>query len=86
MRPLKDVLASLGIALPGWWLTQAFAISDDGRTILGGAQDPEGRYQSFIAVIPEAQTAILLGLGLAGLACQRTRTGPAAPLDREARG
>ncbi|MBK7950719.1 MAG: PEP-CTERM sorting domain-containing protein [Deltaproteobacteria bacterium] len=74
-RPLVEVLASLGIALPGWRLTSADSISADGRTILGNALDPEGQLRSFIAVIPEPATAVLVGAGLVGLAWHRRRRG-----------
>lgn len=71
MRDLSVVLASLGIDLTGWTLTQATAISADGRTIVGVGTNPSGLTEGWIAVIPEPGTALLLGLGLAGLATRR---------------
>ncbi|MFO0688618.1 MAG: hypothetical protein U0900_07915 [Myxococcota bacterium] len=68
VRLLADVLASLGVDLAGWRLSSADAISRDGTTIIGSARDPEGRFRSYVAVIPEPTTALLVGLGLAGLA------------------
>jgi len=72
MRELSTVLTGLGIDLTGWVLTDATAISADGLTITGyGRQGTTVR--SFIAVIPEPGTALLMGLGLAGLASARKR-------------
>lgn len=68
VRPLKSYLESLGIELAGWRLTNAHSISEDGRTIVGDARDPFGRFQSFVAVIPEPGMPILVGLGLCLLA------------------
>lgn len=76
VRTLKDVLASLGIALPGWDLTAATAISRDGRTIVGQGRDPSGARQSYVAVIPEPGTAVLVATGLIALALQRRRREP----------
>ncbi|MEZ4332228.1 MAG: PEP-CTERM sorting domain-containing protein [Myxococcota bacterium] len=68
MQALDVVLASLGIDLNGWRLTDAVGISDDGRTIAGSGRSPGGRTEAWIAVVPEPGTAILLGLSLMGLA------------------
>lgn len=76
VRPLVEVLASLGIELPGWQLTSADSISADGRTILGLARDPDGQLRSFIAVIPEPATAMMIGVGLAWLARRRAGAAP----------
>lgn len=68
MRGVDVLLASLGIDLTGWKLTEGIAISADGRTILGRGADPDGIGRIWIAVIPEPGTAVLIGLGLAALA------------------
>lgn len=68
VRTLKEVLASLGVALPGWRLSSASSISQDGRTLVGYGLDPGGTFQSFIAVIPEPATGVLVGAGLVALA------------------
>lgn len=73
VRPLKDLLAAYGLHLPGWRLTDAWGVSDDGRTIVGAGIDPGGIFRSFIAVIPEPGVPLLLGLGLAGLGGMRPR-------------
>lgn len=90
VRPLVELLASLGIDLPGWQLTSADAISTDGRTLLGRARDPDGQIRTFIAVIPEPATAMLIGVGVAWLARRRgeaaSRSGmPARPRRRTCR-
>ena len=74
MRDLSIVLASLGVDLTGWTLTQATSISADGLTIVGVGTNPSGLTEGWIAVIPEPGTALLLGLGLAGLATRRSRS------------
>lgn len=73
VRTLKDVLATLGVDLPHWQLTEALSISRDGRTIVGSARNAGGALQSYIAVIPEPATAALLGVGLLALAWRRQR-------------
>jgi len=73
MQDLSIVLASLGIDLTGWTLTDATGISDDGLTIVGVGTNASGLTEGWIAVIPEPGTALLLGLGLAGLATGKRR-------------
>jgi len=50
-RSLQDVLVSqgLGSSLAGWQLTQANAITPDGRTIAGVGIDPQGNQEPWIA-------------------------------------
>jgi probable HAF family extracellular repeat protein len=71
MQSLAYLLTSQGIDLEGWTLTQASAISPDGRFITGEATNPAGDDVSFLAVIPEPSTALLLAMGLTGLAGRR---------------
>lgn len=68
MRPLGQVLTELGLDLTGWTLNIAFAISDDGRTIVGEGTNPSGNTEAWIAPIPEPSTALLLACGLLELA------------------
>lgn len=68
MRTLEQVLLGHGVALDGWELALAYAISDDGRSVLGRGTTPEGDWEPFLVVIPEPSTALLFGLGLIGLA------------------
>ena len=72
MRPLAQVLAEdYGLDLTGWTLDTALAVSADGRTIVGSGTDPGGQQEGWIATIPEPTTALLVVLGLAGLAVGR---------------
>ncbi|MEZ4279188.1 MAG: hypothetical protein R3F21_06150 [Myxococcota bacterium] len=67
VRALSDHLESLGIDLAGWTLSEARAVSEDGRFIVGSGIDPSGRSSGWLVVIPEPGTAIQLALGLAVL-------------------
>jgi uncharacterized membrane protein len=55
IRPLQDDLEQrFGLALPGWSLLMATAISNDGTRIAGYATDPSGQRKAFLVVLPEA--------------------------------
>ncbi len=75
MQPLYDLLLATGATgLEGWSISNAQAISSDGRWIVGTAVGPNGLPQAFLAEItsvPEASVAWLLGSALAALACAR---------------
>jgi probable HAF family extracellular repeat protein len=74
MRLLQTVLTNdYGLNLDGWHLSEARAISADGRTIVGSGVNPSGLVESWLAVLPEPSTALLVGLGLAGIAAWRRR-------------
>lgn len=60
-----------GLDLSGWDLYWAAAVSADGRTIVGRGRSPAGVVQSWVAVIPEPGTGLLLGCGLIGVAARR---------------
>ena len=67
------MLTALGVDLTGWQLASALGISADGNAIAGYGINPSGQTEAFIAVIPEPGTALLMGLGLAGLAGVKRR-------------
>lgn len=84
LRDLRVLLEGLGLDLDGWTLLEATDVSADGRTIVGLGEyrgdDPiHARRESFIVVIPEPSTALMMVLGLAGLCIQGRRhvSGPA---------
>ena len=69
LRDLNDVVENeLGIDLGSVVLTEAWSVSADNRIIAG--QRAGG---SFILVIPEPSTALLLAFGLVGIAAIRRR-------------
>jgi probable HAF family extracellular repeat protein len=81
MRRLDTVLSvDLGLDLTDWELLSAEGISADGRTIVGTGYNPiHGAFiASWIAVIPEPDTALLVMTGLLGLAYRQRRQGRAA--------
>jgi len=74
MRLVKDILVNdFGFTdeLDGWTLTRAWAVSEDGSTIVGRGYNPEGQMEAFRAVFPEPATLSLLALG--GLMALRRR-------------
>ena len=65
MRNLTDALTTdYGLSLPGWRLTIARSISEDGRTIVGEGVNPDGLTEAWVAHIPEPSSAALLMAGL----------------------
>lgn len=79
MRNLVDVLTNdfgLGSALAGWNLSEATAISDNGKMIVGNGINPDGNFEAWRAVlVPEPSTALLGVLTCWGLLLQRKRIG-----------
>jgi len=76
MRTLASVLTSVyGLDLSGWHLVSTTSISADGSTIVGNGYHA-GKSEVWIAVIPEPGAAILVGVGLGGLAAGRKRRNP----------
>jgi uncharacterized membrane protein len=69
MRELKAVLAAdYGIDLPGWKLTEATDISDDGRTIIGNGINPLGQEEGWVVhlnpvAVPEPAAWAMFAIG-----------------------
>jgi uncharacterized membrane protein len=73
MRYLQDVLEEeYGLDLTGW-TPRSVHISGDGRTLVGGGLNPEGRGEAWIAVVPEPGVAGVLVVGAVGLLRRRVR-------------
>lgn len=78
-QSLRTLLELAGVDTGGLLrFDEVLDISADGRTILGRGlyryEDGRQRWdQYFLVVIPEPSTALLVGLGLATLGCQRPR-------------
>ena len=71
IRDLRQFLiADFALNLTGWLLTDAFAISSDGNTIVGVGINPQGEQEAFRAVIPEPASALVT---LAAIAILRPR-------------
>ena len=63
MQNLRELLIAGGATgLTGWRLTQASAISADGRTIVGSGRNPAGNPEAWAATIPEPSTLTLAAL------------------------
>ncbi|MBX9792466.1 MAG: PEP-CTERM sorting domain-containing protein [Pirellulales bacterium] len=63
---LRELLVNQGVTnVTGWTLTQATAVSADGRTIVGRGINPDGNGEAWIATVPEPSTITLAASGLA---------------------
>ncbi|RIK66447.1 MAG: PEP-CTERM sorting domain-containing protein [Planctomycetota bacterium] len=61
IRDLKEMLElDFGLDLTGWELWEAYAISADGTTIVGGGENPQGAREAWRAVIPEPASAFIV--------------------------
>ena len=74
MRELDAVLASGGVDLTGWVLSQATGISADGLTIVGYGTNPSGFFEAWIAVIADP-ASVPIGPGVGGLTMLLLATG-----------
>lgn len=69
IRLLSEFIENeLGLDASGWSLDRVSAVSADGLTIVGFDTNPNGTAESWILVIPEPSTALLVGSGLGRLA------------------
>jgi probable HAF family extracellular repeat protein len=76
MRNLKSVLESdYGLDLTGWQLNVAYAVSDDGKVLVGYGVNPSGYPEAWLATVPEPATVALLLTGGAALFMRRRRRG-----------
>ncbi|MBX9789555.1 MAG: hypothetical protein K2Y37_11630 [Pirellulales bacterium] len=72
MRSLQSVLINqygLGPSLLGWTLTEATAISDNGKVIVGNGIDPQGHMQGWIFEVPEPAGLLAALPGAAVIVC-----------------
>lgn len=78
VQSVRDLLLAGGATgLTGWTLENAWAISADGRTIVGNGGNPAGQREAWVATIPEPDASTLLLLGLSALstiACLRRQS------------
>jgi hypothetical protein len=66
MQNLRELLIAGGATgLTGWTLTQASAISADGRVIVGYGRNPAGNTEAWIAIIPEPSSLLQLAIAAA---------------------
>jgi MYXO-CTERM domain-containing protein len=85
MRALGDVLSGLGVDMTGWTLDVAYAISPNGRWVVGTGETPQGNREGFIADLPEpggATSALAALLALGALAARRRSRGRGARVTR----
>jgi probable HAF family extracellular repeat protein len=52
LRRLDQILASQGVDLTGWRLTDATGISDNGQVIVGRGYNPSGFAEAWMAIVP----------------------------------
>ncbi|MCC6359287.1 MAG: PEP-CTERM sorting domain-containing protein [Phycisphaerales bacterium] len=68
MRSLSGLLINqYGLDLTGWTLSDATAVSADGRTVAGNGINPAGRYEAWIAHVPALCHGDLDDDGIVGL-------------------
>jgi probable HAF family extracellular repeat protein len=74
MVNLQELLAAKGVSeVAGWVLTNATAVSADGRTIVGNGRNPDGLQEAWIATVPEPPSYFLAALGMILVVALQTR-------------
>lgn len=71
IRNLRTVMQEFGLDLTGWTQLRAFDVSADGQTIVGNGMNASGRFEAWIAHIPEPASMWLMALGAAVVARRR---------------
>jgi len=75
-QDLVVLLSTLGLPMEAWSHLTVLDVSAGGRTILGEGRfrDATGRsaLATFVAVVPEPSTAVLVGAGLVLMTCARS--------------
>lgn len=77
LRSMDEALSNLGLDLTGWTLTEARAISADGKVVVGVGRNPSGYLEGWMASsdfwpVPEPSTALLVLAGMVGVAPRRS--------------
>ena len=60
MRSIADILTAADVDIAGWTLSQARAVSADGRIITGWGQNPEGDTEAWIVSFSTVEATFLL--------------------------
>jgi uncharacterized membrane protein len=66
-QTVQTALSAAGVSTAGWTLSQATAMTDDGRTIVGYGTDPSGNTEAWKAVLPRPCLVDFDGMGGVGV-------------------